>query len=341
MPTPPLFPERWKTGTPDAVYKMAREHTLGAGAADTYVYFRIPTNFKEDKWIQAVEFRPGNRRVVHHAVAFIETPEEFAATREFNSPDKAVESTWSLLDSKPTALELMEGTTRRIKPDVKVVNDGCGAADIEAVSTGSSNTVLSVYAPGRGVDAWPAGTAKKIPAHANIILQMHYSKVAGETAGDLSSVALVFAKTRVEKMVGSRSINNVLFEIPPKANNHKVTACWDVGRDIELLSLMPHMHVRGKSMRYEVIYPDGRRETALFVPHYSFHWQTLYALKKPLTIPGGSRLMVTAYFDNSENNTHNPDPSKAIRHGSATFDEMMIGFVDYVVHKPRERAVAK
>ncbi|MEJ7709960.1 MAG: hypothetical protein WKF84_08890 [Pyrinomonadaceae bacterium] len=341
LPLMPAFSERWKIGTPDTVYKMAREHTLGTDAADTYVYFRIPTNFKEDKWVQAVEFRPGNRQVVHHAVAFIETPEQFAATRNSNSSEKTVDSTWSLLDSKPSALELMEGTTRRIKPDAKVVNDGCSASDVEAVSTGSSNTVLSVYAPGRGVDAWPAGTAKKIPANSNLILQMHYSKAAGEKASDLTSVALVFAKAPVEKMVASRSINNVLFEIPARAGNHKVTACWDVGRDIQLLSFMPHMHVRGKSMRYEVAYADGRRETVLFVPHYSFHWQTLYALKNPITIPGNSRLIVTAYFDNSEQNMHNPDPSKAIRHGSATFDEMMIGFVDYVVPKPRERMLTQ
>lgn len=340
LPPAPSFPVRWKIGTPDAVYKMARKHTLGAQSVDTYMYFRIPTNFKEDKWVQAVEFRPGNRQVVHHAVAFIETPEQFAEIRSVNSFEKSVDSTWSLLDSKPTALELMEGTTRRIKPDVKVVNDGCSAPDIEAVSTGSNNLLLSVYAPGRGVDAWPAGTAKKIPANSNIILQMHYSKATGQIARDLTSVALVFAKTPVEKMVRSRSVNNVLFEIPPGIDNHKVTACWDVQRDIQILSFMPHMHVRGKSMRYEVIHADRRRETLLFVPHYNFHWQTLYALKNPLTIPGGSRLMVTAYFDNSAKNMHNPDASKTIRHGSATFDEMMIGFVDYVIPKPRERVAA-
>jgi hypothetical protein len=101
------------------------------------------------------------------------------------------------------------------------------------------------------------------------------------------------------------------------------------------------MHVRGKSMRYEVTYPDGRRQTLLYVPDYSFHWQTIYQLKRALDVPGGSRVTVTAYFDNSEANMHNPDPSKAIRHGTATFDEMMIGFADYIIPKPRERSIAK
>lgn len=320
---------------------MPQEHTLGTGVADTYVYFRIPTNFKEDKWIQAVEFRPGNRKVVHHAVAFIETPEQFAAANRLSPPEKSGSSTWSLLDLKPSALEVMEGTTRRIKDDVRVVNDGCGASDFEAVGTGSNNIVLSVYAPGRRADMWSSGVARKIPARSNIILQMHYSKAAGEIAGDRTSVGFVFAKAPVEKAVASRSVNNVLFEIPPGADNHEITACWRVQRDLQLISFMPHMHVRGKSMRYEVVYPDGRRETVLSVPHYNFHWQTLYMLKQPLAVPAGSKIMVTAHFDNSAENTHNPDPSKRIRHGTATFDEMMIGFVDYLVPKPRPHVVVK
>jgi Domain of unknown function (DUF3471)/Copper type II ascorbate-dependent monooxygenase, C-terminal domain len=108
-----------------------------------------------------------------------------------------------------------------------------------------------------------------------------------------------------------------------------------------LISFMPHMHVRGKSMMYEVVYPDKKRQMLLNVPKYSFHWQTLYLLKKPLMIPSGSRLKVTAHFDNSERNMHNPDSTKTIRHGSATFDEMMIGFVNYFIPKPPDRIVIK
>jgi len=187
---------------------------------------------------------------------------------------------------------------------------------------------------------WPAGTAKKIPAGSNVVFQMHYSKRRGEVARDRTSVALIFATAPVEKMVGTRSVGNQLFAIPPRAENHEVTACWTYQREVELLSFMPHMHVRGKSMRYEIVYPEGRRETLLDVPRYSFHWQTLYTLKKPLRVPSGSRLIVTAHFDNSERNMHNPDPAKTVRHGSATFDEMMIGFVNYVIPKPPERLVA-
>lgn len=341
LPHLPQFPEQWQIRQPDIVFTMTEFYALGPEAADKYLYFRIPTNFKEDKWVQAVEFRPGNRKVVHHAVVFIETPENFAEAQRLNPSERPGNAAWTLLETQPSALELMDGTTRRVKPDAPVVNDGCSAPDVDAVGFSSNNSVLSVYAPGRGADSWPEGTAKKIPAGSNIILQMHYSKAAGRPEKDLTSVALTFPKAPVRKMVASRSISNVLFLIPAGADNHKVTACWNLQRDVEFLGFMPHMHVRGKSMQYELVYPDGRRQTLLLVPQYDFHWQTLYSLRKPLAVPGGSKLVVTAYYDNSERNMHNPDPLKAIRYGTATFDEMMVGFVDYVVPKPHDRVVAK
>lgn len=340
LPPAVSFPEGWQIGEPDAVISMEAEHTLGADFVDNYLYFRIPTGWKEDRWVQAVEFRPGHRGVVHHAVAFIETPEQAARAGRADQPDRGGRA-WSLLDTEPLSIELMDGTTRRIRPDAPVVNDGCSARDPEEVGGRNSSDVLTVYAPGRDADVWPAGTAKRVPAGSNIIFQMHYSKRPGRVERDRTSVGLVFAKAPVEKMVGTRSIANQLFAIPPGADNHEVTACWTYQRDVELLSLMPHMHVRGKSMRYEVVYPDGRRRTLLSVPRYSFHWQTSYALKRPLPIPSGSKLIVTAHFDNSERNMHNPDPTKTVRHGSATFDEMMIGFADYTVPKPPDALVAR
>ena len=152
----------------------------------------------------------------------------------------------------------MDGTTRRMKPDAPIVNDGCSARDAEEVGGRNNSDVLSVYAPGREADVWAAGTAKKIPAGSNIVLQMHYAKKRGTVEKDRTSVALIFAKAPVEKMVGTRSIINQLFAIPAGADNHEVTACWTYQRDVELISFMPHMHVRGKSMKYEVVYPNGK-----------------------------------------------------------------------------------
>ena len=340
LPEPPSFSEAWQIGQPDAVFAMDQDYTLDTDLVDHYLYFRIPTNFKEDKWVQAVEFRPGNSKVVHHAVAYIETPEHAAQERRLN-PSNSAAKVWSLLDTQLPSVELMDGTTRRMKPDAPIVNDGCSVRDAQEIGGRNNSDVLSVYAPGREADVWPAGTAKKIPAGSNIVLQMHYAKKRGTIEKDRTSVALIFAKAPVEKMVGTRSIINQLFAIPAGAENHKVTACWTYQRDVELISFMPHMHVRGKSMKYEVVYPDGRRQTLLDVPVYDFHWQTLYSLKKPLMIPSGSTIQVTAHFDNSERNMHNPDPTKIIRQGSATYDEMMIGFLTYVVPKPLDRVIIK
>jgi hypothetical protein len=340
LPKPPSFSEAWQIGEPDAVFTMDQEYTLDTDVVDHYLYFRIPTNFKEDRWVQAAEFRPGNHKVVHHAVAYIETPEHVAQERRLN-PSNPAAKVWSLLDTQLPSVELMDGTTRRMKPDAPIVNDGCSVRDGEEVGGKNNSDVLSVYAPGREADIWPPGTARKIPAGSNIVLQMHYAKKRGVVEKDRTSVAIIFAKAPVEKMVGTRSIINQMFAIPAGAANHEVTACWTYQRDVELISVMPHMHVRGKSMKYEVIYPKGKRQTLLDVPEYDFHWQTLYSWKKPLTIPSGATIKVTAHFDNSERNMHNPDPTKVVRQGSATFDEMMIGFVNYVVPKPPERVIVK
>ena len=341
LPSSPTFSDSWQISQPDAVFSMEKEYTLDANLTDHYLYFRIPTNFKEDRWVQAVEFRPGNRKIVHHAVAYIETPEHVVQEQQINPSSSAASKVWSLLDTPLPSIELMDGTTRRMKPDAPIVNDGCSARDSEEIGGRNNSDVLSVYAPGREADVWPPGTAKKIPAGSNIVLQMHYAKARGKVDTDRTSVALIFARVPVEKMVGTRSIMNQLFAIPAGAENHEVTACWTYQRDVELISLMPHMHIRGRAMKYEVEYPNNKRQTLLDVPDYDFHWQTLYSLRQPLLIPSGSRIKVTAHFDNSERNMHNPDPTKVVRQGSATVDEMMIGFVNYVVPKPPDRVIVK
>jgi hypothetical protein len=171
---------------------------------------------------------------------------------------------------------------------------------------------------------------------------MHYSKATGKPEKDRSSVALVFARKPVEKMIVSLDIMNFYFRIPAGAANHEVTACTTFKNDVQITGLMPHMHVRGKDVKYEAIYPDGRRETLLNVPRYNFYRQTLYKLKKPVAIPKGTRIAVTAHFDNSARNKHNPDASTAVRFGDTTNDEMLAGFVDYIVEKPEaERVFAR
>jgi hypothetical protein len=126
-------------------------------------------------------------------------------------------------------------------------------------------------------------------------------------------------------------VPNHFFKIPPGADNHEVTASYTFDEDVQLIDYMPHMHLRGKDMKYEVIYPDGRREILLWVPKFNFNWQAIYYLKKPISIPRGTKAVITAHFDNSLKNKYNPDATKAVRWGDPTYDEMMIGWMDYVV----------
>jgi hypothetical protein len=329
MPPAPVFSDAWSVGTPDAVVSMPETYTLGEDWADQYAYFRVPTNFGKDVWLQAVEFQPGDAAVVHHAVLYIEPPGRYESTPTSERPPES--AMWILGDTALPSFQLMDSVSRRVKPDAPVADDGCAAPDSETVGSRNASDILCAYAPGRGADLWPEGTAKLLPAGSHIVFEMHYSKPRGQTAKDRSRAALVFAKKPVEKSVGTRSIGNVFFAIPPGAENHRVTACWTFTRGVDLLSFMPHMHSRGKSMEYEAIYPDGRRERLLSVPRYSFHWQTLYTLARPKAIPSGTRIAVTAHFDNSAHNHHNPDPTKLVRYGSASVDEMMIGFVNYAV----------
>jgi hypothetical protein len=174
--------------------------------------------------------------------------------------------------------------------------------------------------------------AKKIPAGSKVILQMHYSR-NGRVEKDRSSVGLYFAKEPPAKEVRTEMIVNYHFQIPPQSSNHKVTACYTFKESAHVIGLMPHMHLRGKDMKVVAFYPDGKSEVLIWVPNYSFNWQTNYYLKSPKALPAGTRLEVEAHFDNSTKNKYNPDPTKAVRYGEPTYDEMMIGWMDYTVDK--------
>ncbi|HKE03499.1 MAG TPA: hypothetical protein VKE91_05545, partial [Blastocatellia bacterium] len=186
-------------------------------------------------------------------------------------------------------------------------------------------------APGMPVAKWGQGMVKKIPAGSKIIFQMHYSKAAGSVQKDRSMVGLVFAKGPMEKLVTTHPVSNNYFKIPAGAEKHRVTACWTTDQDITLINAMPHMHLRGKAMEFMVVFPDGKSETVLNVPNYDFGWQTVYYYKKPIAIPKGSKFVVTAIYDNSAKNKFNPNPNVDIRWGDPTYEDMMIGWLEYIV----------
>lgn len=205
-----------------------------------------------------------------------------------------------------------------------------GAGRPGAGPDGIGNGFLAAYAPGDMPLILKPGQAKKLPKGALLAFQMHYTP-DGVERKDRSSVGLIFAKEPPKQEVRTKSIEQKFFAIPPGAKAHEVRSAKKFDQEVELISLLPHMHLRGKDFKYEVVYPDGKKETLLSVPKYDFNWQSNYRLVKPLRLPAGSRIECTAHFDNSAENFNNPNPKEFVMWGDQTWQEMMIGFVDYSI----------
>ena len=194
---------------------------------------------------------------------------------------------------------------------------------------GIGDGLLVAFAPGELPAVFAPGTAKMIPKGSRLLFQMHYTP-NGVEQKDSSSVGLIFAKQPPRYEVFTRAITQKRLAIPPGANNYEARSVTTFDRDARLMSLMPHMHLRGKDFEYRVVFPDGKRDILLRVPRYDFAWQSNYRLAKPLDLRAGTRIECTAHFDNSTGNPSNPDPAQLVRWGDQTWDEMMIGFADYV-----------
>jgi mono/diheme cytochrome c family protein len=321
LPAQPVFADGWRAGKPDAVVSIPKFKLDGQGP-DEYSYITVPTNFTEDRWVVSAELRPGNRKIVHHAHVFV--VEEEAKKAEAKRDAAQEYSNW---------LRIKEGTLSFIRPDAPVIDDGC-ARDDNGVFPGSRQSdlgsLISSYLPGRAPDVYPEGTARLIKAGSKLNFQIHYSRATGKTEYDDTSVGLIFAKEPPKTIARRIDLSNHMFLIPANDPNHEVTECHTFQKDLYITSLTPHMHLRGKSMKIAVTYPDGRTETLLNVPNYNFNWQITYRTAEPIFIPKGTRLKITAHFDNSANNPLNPDSSKIIRWGSASETEMMDGWIEYV-----------
>jgi hypothetical protein len=162
---------------------------------------------------------------------------------------------------------------------------------------------------------------------------MHYTP-NGKTATDRTKLGVRFTEKPPTFAVKTSAAGQPFLRIPPNDANHIVGAKFPVKEDMKILAFLPHMHVRGKAFKYEVSFPDGRTETVLDVPKYDFGWQVRYVLANPLMVPKGSEIFCRAVFDNSSDNPWNPDPSQEVRWGDQTWEEMMIGFFDYVDLEP-------
>jgi peroxiredoxin len=278
-PPPKKWAKDWRIGKPDKVYSMSSTYNVPAEGVVEYKYFTVRTDNATDKWIQAMEARPGAEEVVHHILVFIKDPK---------SP---------------------ELITSRI---------------------GLEDGFLCATVPGDTPSIFPEGYAKRLPAKATLVFQIHYTP-NGKAQQDKCSIGMVFADGLPEREVRTRGIYNFDFEIPAGAENHEVNASYTLAEPMELLSFFPHMHTRGKDWTYVAHLPGGEQKKLLFVPRYDFNWQESYILKQPLPLPKDTKLECIAHYDNSAANFRNPDPSVAVKFGEQTWEEMMIGYIDYVV----------
>jgi peroxiredoxin/mono/diheme cytochrome c family protein len=194
---------------------------------------------------------------------------------------------------------------------------------------GIGNGFLVSFAPGDKPFFAGPDAAKKIPKGARLVFQMHYTP-NGRAQTDRSSVGMIFAKEPPKHEVKVRAIAQNRFNIPPGDGSYKVESTSVFRKDTLVMTLSPHMHLRGKDFEFRAVLPDGTKKTLLAIPHYDFAWQTTYHFEKPVELPAGSRIECTAHFDNSDANPNNPDPKATVKWGDQTWQEMMIGFVDYV-----------
>ena len=293
LPKAASFTDGWNIPNPDLVLEMPAAFSVPATGTVEYQYILVPGKFTEDTWVQMSEVRPGNRAVLHHVIAFVRPPG----------------SKW----------------LKSIQPGIPYIPPK-DESDMKGAE------FLVGYAPGMPADSLPDGRAKLIKAGSDIIFQMHYTP-NGKAASDRSKIGLSLAKVPVTERVVTLAASNHNFAIPPGAPDYQVESDFEFGADTKIVSLMPHMHLRGKDFRFTAMYPSGETQTFLKVPNYSFSWQLVYYPTADLVIPKGTKLHCVAHYDNSANNRFNPDPTKEVRYGDQSWEEMMFGFFEVAVDK--------
>lgn len=299
-PELPKFTEGWKLGQPDLVVKLPVAYEVPAEGEDVYRCFVIPTGFLEDKQVAALEFRPGNRQVVHHMLTFLDT-KGAARKRDEEDPGPGYQSFGG------------PGFTPQGQ--------------------------LGGWAPGAMPRMLPEGTARLVPKGSDLVIQMHYSPT-GKPEVDQSEVGIYFARTPTKKWINTLPLLNPGLTIAPGAERHREAVAYTLPVEIELVGVVPHMHLLGKEMRAWATLPDGSVRPLVWIDDWDFNWQGQYTFKEPVELPKGTRLEFEAYYDNSEENPFNPsNPPRRVTWGEQTTDEMALIFFAYATERPEDRQV--
>ncbi|AGA30076.1 redoxin domain-containing protein [Singulisphaera acidiphila] len=288
VPPSPEFSDSWALGAPDLVLELTEDFTIPASGDDIYRCFVLPTRLPEDVYVSAIEYRPGNRRVVHHMLSYVDV------SGEGRKKDNA---------------EPGQGYSCFSGPGVEIDGD------------------LGGWAPGNEPSHLPEGIGRSLPSQADVIVQIHYHP-SGKPETDRSRIGLHFSKKPVRQTLHWNAAIKFDLKIPANEGNYKVEAAWPVPVDLEAWAVTPHMHLLGKNMSMSLKFPDGRTQDLIRIGDWDFGWQNTYFFKEPITLPKGTLLKVSAHFDNSADNPRNPNhPPKDVTWGEATTDEMCIGFI--------------
>ena len=303
-PAPLQFSEGWHIGKPDAIIQVPKPFHVPANGTIPYQYIRIPSGFTEDKWVTAVEIQPSNRSVVHHINASTHAP-------------------GSLKMMKVGEFIPLDGEAG----NRALINSG---KEPPMFGDGIDSELLEVFVPGTVAKPLKPGQARLIKAGSDIMLQLHYTST-GKPEQDSARIAFVFAKEPPVERVRALLVYNVHFTLPAGAPNAQVEARAQLKHDVKLVSLLPHMHLRGKDFEFRAIYPSGESETLLRVPRYDFHWQINYYLGAEKLLPKGTIIECVGHYDNSPNNPDNPDPKVDVHYGEQTWEEMLNGFLEVAI----------
>jgi hypothetical protein len=349
-PPPPSFVEGWRTfkgRPPDAIIEMPTIFDVPAAGALPIFTIWSPNPFTEDKFIEAVELRPGAVGAVHHSdVTARSLPAgtvlgRGAAWKDGPSidfvPTYADGTSYNELATggAPDARELPAGAARR------------AALQAEAFRTTDDYRLL-FYVPGGGFQEFPPGAVKRISAGNALAWGVHYTPT-GKPEKDRHRLGLWFARSPATHEVITKRIGEAhIIEgrefvadnegadfpaIPPLVDDWRITAITPIQDDVTLYALWPHMHLRGKDMTFIATFPDGREEVLLHVPKYNFQWQLQYTLLKPVHLPAGSTIKAIGHYDNSRANRSNPRPDAAVRWSEQSWDEMFNGWMELSIDK--------
>jgi mono/diheme cytochrome c family protein len=294
-PAAVAFRDGWNI-KPELILKLPQPYKIPARGTIEYTYIAIAPPFKEDTWVLAGEIRPTCRANVHHVIANVR-------------PRGSKWMTQAQLGAEPYA----PGPTRNIDL-IKAAGGDASVLD---------NEFLVGYVPGMEAQRFDIDhSAKLIPAGADIVFELHYT-TNGTPCEDSTMVGLELAPAAPKRLFMSIAAAQLNLMIPPGDPNAEGRATLTFGQPVDFVYMQPHMHLRGKDMTIDALYPTGDKETLLSVPKYDFNWQIVYYEQTPLHLPKGTKLQLTAHWDNSPNNKWNPDPTATVRWGDQSWQEML------------------